>query len=180
MTDKVFLGFLTRQRGEALALAQESDLVEVLPWGDPLVPERYVLRFRCRGLVRDFASGKVSEADRFEVGVWFPEAYQRRANPFEVLTWLRPLEAWHPNIAWPHICVGRLLPGTGLVDLVYQVFEIITYQKLTMREDDALNKAACDWARRNQRLFPVDDRPLKRRALALTTEDAPAREGDRG
>jgi hypothetical protein len=29
-------------------------------------------------------------------------------------------------------------------------------------EKDALNFVACQWARNNQHLFPVDDRPLKR------------------
>ncbi|HVR30785.1 MAG TPA: hypothetical protein VMS86_14780 [Thermoanaerobaculia bacterium] len=34
-----------------------------------------------------------------------------------------------------------------------------------MREDDALNREACVWARANQHRFPLDRRPLKRRAL---------------
>jgi hypothetical protein len=57
-----------------------------------------------------------------------------------------------------------------LVDLLYQVYEILTYQKLTPREDDALNKEACHWARANQKRFPIDRRPLKRRSLALEVE----------
>jgi hypothetical protein len=63
--------------------------------------------------------------------------------------------------------VGRLVPGTSLVDLLYQVHEIVTYQKVTMREDDALNPAACGWARTHQHLFPIDRRPLRRRATTF-------------
>jgi hypothetical protein len=83
-----------------------------------------------------------------------------------VLTWLAPRDIWHPNISAdaPVICVGRLAPGTALVDLLYQLFEVITWNKVTMREDDALNRAACQWARRNGHRFPVDRRPLKRSA----------------
>jgi hypothetical protein len=64
----------------------------------------------------------------------------------------------------PLICVGRLKPGTWLVDLLYQCYEIITYQKVTMREDDALNPLACVWSREHQQRFPIDRRPLKWRA----------------
>ena len=50
----------------------------------------------------------------------------------------------------------------GLVEILYQIFEIITYGKVTMNEADALNKDACRWARRHTQLFPIDKRPLKR------------------
>ena len=68
------------------------------------------------------------EADLFDVGIRFPNDYLRRANPFEVLTWPNPPHAWHPNIRFPAICVGRLLPGTCLTDILLQVHEIITYR----------------------------------------------------
>jgi hypothetical protein len=113
--------------------------------------------------------GAVRESDRFEVGITFPPDYLRRIDPFEIVTWLGPRNVFHPNISdrGPFICVGRLAPGMPLVDLLYQVFEIITYQKVTMREDDALNADACAWARRHRDRLPIDRRPLKRRALEL-------------
>ena len=61
----------------------------------------------------------------------------------------------------PFICPGRIVPGMSLVDLLYQVYEILTYQKLTTH--DALNREAAAWARANQGRFPTDRRPLKRR-----------------
>lgn len=174
MTDRVLETFLRRQHKEGLALAAESDLIEVLPLGDPT--DRFVIALSCKGLVQD-GPGRIREAEHFEVGIWFPEDYLRRADPFRVLTWFGPLNVWHPNIAFgaPAICVGRLAPGTGLVDIIYQVFEIVTWNKVTMREDDSLNKAACQWARGNLSRFPLDRRPLKRRALDLRLDDAPAR-----
>ena len=136
------------------------------------IPSRYLVRFHCKGLVRD-GGGAVLEADRFDVGVWFPSDYLRRAAPPQVLTWLGPRNVFHPNISdqAPFICVGHLSPGTPLVDLIYQCFEIITYNKVTMREDDALNKDACAWARHNLHRFPVDSRPLKRRAVDIQIEE---------
>jgi hypothetical protein len=79
---------------------------------------------------------------------------------------------FHPNISdkLPFICVGKLAPNTPLVDILYQCFEIITYNKVTMREDDALNMQACVWARENQHRFPIDRRPLKRRTLDLNVQ----------
>lgn len=168
--DPVRDAFLLRQFEEATALAASSDVIRLMPMsGTP--PDRYVLDFTCKGLVRN-PQGEVTEFEHFMVGVWFPSDYLRRAEPWQVLTWLRPRAVFHPNISdeAPFICVGRLAPGTSLVDLIYQCYEIITYKKVTMREDDALNKSACAWARDNQHRFPVDPRPLKRRSLHLQVE----------
>jgi hypothetical protein len=171
MKDPVFDAFLRRQLDEGLALQRDSDLLRLFPLGNPA--DRYVAAFACRGLVQT-APGHIVEADHFEVGIRFPPDYLRHAAPFQVLTWLGPRTIWHPNISADStaICVGRLAPGTGLVDLLYQVFEIATWNKVTMREDDALNRAACEWARHNPSRFPVDRRPLKRRALDLHLEEA--------
>jgi hypothetical protein len=170
MQDKIFEAFLKRQYEEGMALARSSDLLDLFPMSDD-PPDRYIAQFRCHGLVRS-SDGDVVEADHFEVGIWFPSDYLRRAEPFQVLTWLGPCAVFHPNISdkAPFICVGKLAPNTALVDILYQCFEIITYNKVTMREDDALNAEACVWARENQQRFPIDRRPLKRRALDLTCE----------
>jgi hypothetical protein len=169
MTDRIFDTFLRRQYDEGLALAADSDLVRILPIGDPA--DRFVVALGCKGLVQD-SPHHIHEAEHFEVGVWFPADYLRSADPFRVVTWFGPLNTWHPNIAFgaPAICIGHLSSGTGLVDIIYQVFEIVTWAKVTMREDDALNKEACQWARGHLDRFPVDRRPLKRRQLNLHVE----------
>jgi hypothetical protein len=165
--DRVYEAFLERQRREGLALAGESDLLEVVPEGPrPLCHFRLVLG--CRGLVVT-GSGELALAEHFEVGVRFPPDYLRRAHSAEVLTLLGPRGTFHPNIQGdgPGICAGHITPGTPLVDLIYQVWELLTYRKATVREDDALNRAACAWARRNAHRFPLDTRPLKRRPLRI-------------
>ena len=180
MSAAVMHGFLRRQYEDGLALAAESDLVTIVP-GPSLAaapPDHYLIRFTCTGLVK--VHDAIVEANDFAIGAWFPEDYLRVANPFRVLTWFGPRHVWHPNISnqAPVICVGRLTPGTGLVDLVYQCWEVITWNKVTMREDDALNRDACQWARANQARFPVDTRPLKRRALAIQATDITPGDGD--
>ena len=162
--------FLQRQLEEGLALAAASDVVDLLPLDGP-PPTNYIARFSCTGLVRSL-SGEIVEANEFVVGIGFHDGYLRAADPSRVLTWLWPRNVYHPNISdrAPFICVGRLVPGTSLVDILYQCFEIITYHKVTMREDDALNKDACAWARQNQHRFPIDPRPLKRRTVGFQVE----------
>jgi hypothetical protein len=166
--DRVFRAFLERQAEEGLALAQSSDILDLdcLPTG-----QHFIAHYACRGLVKG-GDGEVREAETFHVGVFFGSDYLRTAKPFETLTLFEPLNTYHPNVAFgaPFICVGRITPGMPLVDLLYQAYEILTYQKLTPREDDALNKEACRWARANQARFPIDRRPLKRRPLVVEAE----------
>ncbi len=187
MIDQIYARFLRRQADEALALAEQSDLLNLLPvdaLNGPPRPDdvaawfeqsdglftRYIARFGCTGLIRR-ADGSITKAARFDVGFWMPPDYLRRVNPLQSLTWLGPDNVWHPNVGRVDpadrvfLCIGPITPGTPLVDLLYRTFETITYNKVTMREDDALNKAACVWARQNQHLFPLDKRPLKRRPV---------------
>jgi len=158
--DAILNSFLTRQYEAGRSLADSSDLVDLEPLG-PAPVRLYMLRLRCKGLVRE-PSGAVVEADRFDIGIRFPDDYLRHVNPAEVVTWIGPMNAHHPQVRPPFVCVGRVTPGTSLVDLIYQLFEIVTYTKVTMREDDALNHDACVWARRNLHRLPIDRRPLKR------------------
>jgi hypothetical protein len=172
MHDKIFESFLMRQHEEAQTLTGESDLVEI----HPVTPQHFAAIFWCTGLVQNRA-GEIVEASRFDAGIYFPLDYLRRADPFEVVTWFGPRAVFHPNISDQRvsagrqgICIGRLYPGTPLVEIIHQIYEIVTYQKVTMREDDALNLSACAWARQNQNRFPIDRRPLKRTSLDLVVE----------
>ena len=88
MGDAVFTSFLERQLDSGLRLAAESDLLDLVPL-DETPPQRYIARFRCRGLVRT-SDGEVAEADDFGVGISFPDDYLRRADPVRVITWFGP------------------------------------------------------------------------------------------
>ena len=86
---------------------------------------------------------------------------------------LGPLNVVHPNLAPPLACIGHIPPGFSLVDLLYQVYEILTYEKWAAH--DFLNAEAAVWARQNHQIFPLDRRPLKRRPLPVT--DTPRASG---
>jgi hypothetical protein len=120
VADPILGSFLERMQGDALELAEASDIVDVRPIDGP-PPTRYLVDLLCRGLVRE-ASGEIREADRFTVGLFFPPDYLRRVDPARIVTILAPLNIWHPNVLGPLICLGRIEPGTGIVDLLYQVY----------------------------------------------------------
>ena len=164
-SDAIYQRFMERQRIEGMALSESSDILRLhIP---PMAPPHFVAEYFCKGLIRDTA-GEIKEANRFQVGIWFPADYLRRADPFEMLRMFTP-GVWHPNISpdLPLICTGHITPGTPLVDILFQVFEILAYMKYTPVEKNSLNPLACSWARENQDRFPIDRRPLKRRALNL-------------
>ena len=170
--DRILDAFLRRQFEEAMALTRESDLVELVPVG-PHPPRRYVARFRCTGLCR-LETGEVAEMHHAEVGIFLPDDYLRRTDPYQILVWLGPRNVWHPNISdkAPIVCLGRLGPGTRLVDILYQLFEIISFKRYTTH--DALNLDAAAWTRQHQHRLPADPRPLKRRRLPLKVQQVTA------
>ena len=172
MNDKILAAFLARQYEDGMALAGESDLLELMPLGAPPV-RRYVARFHCTGLCRS-PEGEIGEMHTAQVGIYFPDDYLRRIDPYQILVWLGPPDVWHPNISnrAPLVCLGRLGPGTRLVEILYQLYEVISYQRYASH--DALNLEAAAWARQNQDRFPVDARPLKRRAVQFNIKAAPA------
>ncbi len=163
MIDKIYDAFLMRQHEEGMTLSRSSELIQVFP----VAPQAFVVRLRCKGLVQT-GDGGIATADRFELGVLFPADYLRRANPMEVLTWFGPAEVFHPNIRVPFICIGHLAPATPLEEIVVRAARIVAYQVYSMH--DSLNQAASSWARRNQHRFPVDSRPLGRKAPNLKFE----------
>ncbi len=161
--DHVLTGFLERQREEGMALAERSTVLTLVPSGGA-APDRYLVRFACRGLVRG-PGGAPVEHEGFELGVWFPPDYLRRVNPIEVVSWLAPRHVFHPNVGpgpsgGLFICSGRVERATPLVELLMRAYEIVTYQRVTMNEHDALDHEACAWARANQVRLPIDRRTI--------------------
>jgi hypothetical protein len=156
MMDRIRDAWLERQFLEAMALAADSDVLGLTPVsGSP--PDKYLARLDCSGLV--MTERGVAVARQHLIAICFPESYLRTpCNPGLVLSWLEPRSIFHPNIRAPFVCTGHIPVGMSLVNLLHQVFTIVTYQNFTPREDDALNPTACAWARRNLHRFPVDPR----------------------
>lgn len=163
--DAIFDSWLETQHSEGMALAAASDRLALQP-GAEAPPREYLAHFDCRTVVKSGAVVKVWDGGCTAL-VRFPADYLRVVNPAWVVALLRPARIHHPNVAPPAICLGHISPGTPLVELLHQIHDILTFHKVTPREDDALDREACAWARANLQRFPVDDRPLRRRALEL-------------
>ncbi len=152
----------------ATRFVDESDIVQIEPLPAPrgCAPDRYVADFHCNGLIYD--RSRVRVADRFRVGIAFgPDYIVAPPNIARMFTMLTQ-NVWHPNIAEaaPVVCLGHITPGTPLVDIFFLLYELISWQKMSTH--DPLNPAAAQWARHpaNRAMYPVDRRPLKRRAKA--------------
>ena len=160
MMDGVRTAFLQAQYEAVLALSQSSDVLELTPLeGSP--PDRYIADFRCRSFAHDGHS--VVLVERVIVGIHLTENYLEAFQPERVITVLAPQRLWHPNIHGSLLCPGSMPPGTPLVDLLYQVFEVLVGYRVTLDENYALNRDVCAWARQNRHLYPIDRRPLRRR-----------------
>jgi hypothetical protein len=171
MADRVYHAFLERQQAAGMALAEASDILTLVPMGPP-PGSHYLAEFHCTGLV--YTDGEIKTWDHFLVGLAFPEDYCRRPDSRALVTLLAPQDLWHPNVRFPVICPGMMPAGTGLVDLLFQTFEILTWE--TVGLTDPLNEEACRWARNNMDRFPLDRRPLKRRTKTASPHDSyPAR-----
>lgn len=158
MSDPVMSAFLRTQRQKGLALAAASDLLLITPEpGEE--PRRYIAHFSCESLVR-LPDGEIARANSFLVGIQFPSDYLRTVDPRVVATILQPLNVWHPNVNGRMICLGHLPPGTGLREILFQILDVLTYNRYAAH--DGLNPEAMDYARQNRHLFPIDRRPLKR------------------
>lgn len=167
MVDRVFQAFLEREQQAGLALAEASDILSLVPIGASPA-NRYLAEFHCKGLI--YEAGEIRTCDRFLIGFAFPEDYCRRPDAGALVNLLAPQNVWHPNVRFPVICPGMMPAGSGLVDLIFQCYEILTYGQMGLT--DPLNEAACRWARRNMDRFPLDRRPLRRRANAAKQHDS--------
>lgn len=107
--DRIMESWLENQQRDVIALAQESDLVELV--AEPKrPPARYLAHFRCGTLVK--RSGVVTQAHGLTVGIQFPHDYLRRVvDPGTLIYVLEPVGLFHPNVAPPFVCVGKVPRG---------------------------------------------------------------------
>ena len=168
--DPILTSFLDQQETEAMELDRNSDVVNIAPVG-PVPRQRYIVEYNCKGLVK--TKQGIAEANRFAVGIYFPLDYWHRVYPPEVITLLHPRNVWHSNVKKSLICPGKLVPGTSLLEVITQIYSILTFANITIREDDALQPEASAWARRNMHRFPLENRPLRRRQVQFRVKDGP-------
>lgn len=139
-------------------LVNRSQFIEILATeGDP--PERYLIRFTCRGLEKIDAHGQPVYRDVHEVSVYLHAEYPLKQPQ---LKWLTPI--FHPNIhVTGAVCHGTWWAAKTLDELLLTLGEMIQYKNHD--PNDPMNSKAAAWARRHKHLLPVDTRPLKGESL---------------
>lgn len=163
--DKVYLGFLEKSFSQAKQLEADSDILTILYTKDN-PPSRFLLQFDdIDYLTQNEETGRVAiVSEPLLVDVCFPSDYLRSTDPqlyLRVVTLLNP-GFFHPNVRLPFgaICLGHdFLPGTLLSDLAFHIYEIITYQNMTVDERDAFNPSACRYLRQYPEVLRKMRRP---------------------
>ena len=173
--DRVFDAFCLAAQREADALTAQSDVLTVtaLP---PEPPSRFLLQFRVPYLRRtprntfDIAPGPVSAA------IHFPADYLLGTTPN---LWFRIVQVLtddfaHPNVRQGVLCLGsQFHPGTPFRALVRTLYDLLTYQLMTLDERNALDADVCRAIRATPHLLdPLSAPPLIRRSHRLTLKEA--------
>mgnify|MGYP003945696765 FL=1 len=137
--------------------------------GDDLPPERYFVIFKSiKGL--KLTESKTADKKELEIirehriEIYLHSDYPRLKPQCNILS-----EIFHPNfrMASPNdICIGDYwASGETLVDIIYQIGDMITYQSYNVTSP--LNGIAAKWAKENIDLFPVDNTNLRQGELDI-------------
>jgi hypothetical protein len=142
------------------ALREQSSILDFQAHGDP--PERYLITFRGRGLVRRSEVDPVETAEVHRVEIRLGIDYPRSRPDLQWLT-----SIYHPNIsAVGAVCLGGYstswAPSLGLAELVEMLWDMVRMANFDPKS--AYNYAAGRWCE-TQTTFdmPVDKRSLRDR-----------------
>jgi ubiquitin-protein ligase len=140
-------------------LVNRSEFVHILSTeADP--PERYLIRFTCKGVEKLRPNGEPVYREAHEVSLYLHAEYPLKQPQ---LKWLTPI--FHPNIhVTGAVCIGAWWPAKTLDEMLLTLGEMIQYKNFDPK--DPMNSRAAAWALRQKNLFPIDSRPLKGQSLA--------------
>lgn len=138
-------------------------------FGDDLPPERYFVNIKnVKGLkLTENSSNNKKELEIIKdhrIEIYLHSDYPRLKPQCNILS-----EMFHPNfrMASPNdICIGDYwASGETLVDIVYQIGDMITYQSYNVTSP--LNGIAAKWAKENIALFPIDKANLRQGEIEI-------------
>lgn len=140
-------------------LAHRSEFISILATdGDP--PEKYLIRYTCRGIEKVAPSGSPVLCDVHEVSLYLHAEYPLKQPQ---LKWQTPI--FHPNIhVTGAVCIGAWWPAKTLDELLLTLGEMIQYKNFDPK--DPMNSRAASWSLRHKHLFPIDKRELKGQSLS--------------
>ena len=147
-----------------------SDLIQVKAISERvgLPPERYIITYKCKGIVGIDRSGNPKIGQHHQVEIYLHSQYPQR---WPGMKWMTPI--WHPNInhANGSVCIDAAWwsASRSLDRLVIMLGEMLQYKNF---HDDPTkppfpwDMEAAKWCRefrkKNPKYFPVDTRELLR------------------
>ena len=138
-----------RKRLEAINADSDHVRVRALDSLPGRAPERYMVKFLCRGITGIDSSRNPIFGTEHEVQIYCHQDF-----PADVpwLQWETPI--WHPNIehyGQKRVCVNKAewLGGMGLADLCHQMFEMVQYKNYhaELSPPYPLDSEAAAWVR---------------------------------
>ncbi len=146
---------LDSDRRKLKELTRISSLISITEEiGTPL-PEKYRVRFTCRGIAR-IDGHKPVYSELHEVSIDLPQTYPARPPR---MRWMTPI--FHPNISptGTQVCIAKWYPAKFLDDLCIMLGRMIQYKNYN--PGSCLNRTAAGWIKNHSNLAPVDLRPLR-------------------
>ena len=151
-------------------LVAQSDLIgfEAKSERPGLPPERYLVTFKCRGVVSVDRNGKPKIGDQHQVEIYLHSQYPQR---WPGMKWLTPI--WHPNINHLNgtVCIDAAwwTAGRSLDRLVLMLGEMVQYKNFhddptqpPFPWDPEAARWCSDFRAKHPGAFPVDRRELLR------------------
>jgi len=151
-------------------LVAQSDLIEFTSQSsrNGLPPERYIVTFKCKGIIGVDKNGKPKIGQKHQVEIYLHNQYPQR---WPGMKWLTPI--WHPNINHINktVCIDAAwwTASRSLDRLVLMIGEMVQYKNF---HDDPTkppfpwDPEAARWCReyraKHPQAFPVDRRELLR------------------
>ncbi|MBI4670893.1 MAG: hypothetical protein HY741_04385 [Chloroflexi bacterium] len=143
-------------------------------------PEKYIVTFKCKGIVGVDARGKPRIGEHHQVAIYLHNEYPHR---WPGLKWLTPI--WHPNIknANGSVCIDAAwwTAARSLDRLVIMLGEMVQYKnfhddptKPPFPWDAEAAKWSRAWRQQHADAFPVDARELLRPELVKVASSTPA------
>lgn len=138
--------------------------------GEYLPPERYFVYYKNVKGLRLTGNGSKEKKElevikEHKIEIYLHAEYPRLKPQSYMIS-----ETFHPNfrMASPHdICIGDYwASGETLVDIIYQIGEMITYQ--TYNVTSPLNGIAAKWAKENIPKFPIDKTNLRQGEIEIS------------
>jgi len=147
-----------------------SDLINIISKSEQkgLPPERYIVTYKCKGVIGIDHKGNPKIGDRHQVEIYLHSQYPQR---WPGMKWLTPI--WHPNINHVNgsVCIDAAWwsASRSLDRLVIMIGEMVQYKnfhddptKAPFPWDMEAARWCRDFRKTHPKFFPVDSRELLR------------------